>query len=197
MHALLMGNELDSAKEDVYRMGKLLGSYTKNIKVCIDCYPLKELQSFCKQEIKEKDLLIIYYSGHGQRLGKKIKGKMELISTWINPDGSYCYSDTIDKILSKINCQIILLSDSCYSGNFTNHYIGSFPLLFIGSSSVISISKEYNFKNKKTSGTLICLFEEFSLTDICLFEEVPIKFLKRNKIKIRPVIKKYGVIKIE
>ncbi|MBA3285327.1 MAG: hypothetical protein H0U27_09770 [Nitrosopumilus sp.] len=210
-----MANEIESAKQDIFRMSNILKHYTQNIYFCTDCYPLIELNKFTKRKFVNEDLIIIQYSGHGKRIGKKINNKMELLSCWVNPDKSLLNNKQVDDILSKINCPIIFISDSCYSGNFTNYYKGNFPLLFIASSSIISISKEYNIRNFNTkevqvkSGSIVGLLEEIfeikSLDDILMNKNQLLElhdllnnhlsnYLKKNNVKIKPVIKIYNTL---
>lgn len=191
IYGLLMANEILSAKEDVRIMQKILSG--NKIKLCFDCNPEKELLNFCNEnKLETDDLLIIHYSGHGERKGKKINGKISIVSTWINPDDSHCYSFNIDYILSRLKCKIILLSDSCYSGNFGNFYYGKSLFLFIGSSSFIETSKEYNIEEMKT-GILIHIFKEIheniKTIHILQIQEIIKRKINLYKIKIKPVIK--------
>jgi len=197
IHSLLIANTIESCKEDV----KIMKSLFLNSKVCIDCNTEKEVYNFCNnKKFNKNDLLIIHYSGHGEKIGKKINGKMSIISTWINNDiinndVTQTHSDTIDSILSKLNCQILLISDSCYSGNFGNFYKGNSRLVYIGSSSINHISKEYIINFDKKTGVLACLFEEilkkYKLDEITVSEFINLseKFFNKNRIKIKPIIK--------
>lgn len=195
IYCLLMGNHLDSCKRDVILFKEIFKKYSTSIKLVIDCFPQKELQKYLlEKNFNINDLLIIFYSGHGQRIGKKINGKVEIISTWINPDGTYVYSYIVDKILSSLNTNIILISDSCYSGSFGHFYQGKGPFIFIGSSNTINRSDDYNFSGEPT-GALVNLFEyilqKVKISD--LNQEIVISltqdFYKMKKIKIRPVLK--------
>jgi len=199
VNALLMGNHMESCKEDVLRMTNLLNKFNVNIEKKFDCYPKKEILKFIKnKKFQKTDLLYIQYSGHGEIVGRKINGKIEMVSCWVNPDGSKCSGDEIDFILSTLNCKIILVSDSCHSGNFGNFYKGNNPYLFIGSSSIINKSGEYLIGPSKV-GILVSFFEYIfsqiqTINDInfVFIEENIKKFFIKNKIKIKPVIKKYN-----
>jgi hypothetical protein len=138
--------------------------------------------------------MILYFSGHGKIIGKRIDNKMQMLSTWINHDGSYIDSYTIDKILSIITCQkIFLVSDSCHSGNFGNFYTGKTPLIFIGSSSIINTSTEYKKDSKNPAGILTYLFEKYNI----LYSEEDLESLiniiyKEHKIKKKAIVKKFN-----
>ena len=134
----LIGNHLESCKEDISRMTLFLEKRGFICEKFFDCYPEEELLKFInKNNFNKNDLLYIHFSGHGKVIGKKINNKIEMISTWVNPDYTDCYSYNIDNILSSLNCKIILISDSCHSGNFGNFFIGNNSYLFIGSSSIV------------------------------------------------------------
>lgn len=202
IYALVMGNSMESCKEDVKRMTMLLSKYNGNIKTRIDCNTYNEIVYFCNSNIfNENDLLIIHYSGHGKNIGKKINNKMEILSAWVNNDKSLTCSYSIDIILSKVNCSKILISDSCHSGNFSNFYKGSFPLLFIGSSSIVSLSNEYTIFHKEKTGVLVCLWEYIlskkSLQELTLsdFKETTNYFFNQHKVRVKPVIKTYNLLK--
>ena len=208
IYTLLMGNSLDSCIEDIKLMedilNKLYNSTPKYIiKPCFNCYPQRELIIFLNKYshlFKKEDTLYIHYSGHGEVVGKRINNKLEMISTWVNPDNTHTYSNIIDKIWSRVNCQIILVSDSCHSGEFGKFYTGDAPYLFIGSSSIIDRSYEYIIYHSKKTGCLVGLFEYIIKNkSIDLFNGNPIdikqlksitrNFFKRNKIKVKPIIK--------
>ena len=196
IYLLLMGNHMKSCKEDVYRINDIFSKYDNTrVVVSIDCYPEKELITFLNDyEIKERDTFFIHYSGHGDVIGKRINEKMTLISTWINPDKTYVYSTTIDNILTSIKCnKIYLLSDSCHSGYFGNFYKGKTPLIFIGSSSIINVSNEYNNGNGKPVGILTHLLEKYH-KDILYSDPNNIinlikEIYRKYKITKSPVIK--------
>ena len=194
IYSLLIGNHLESCKKDVEIFEKILKKYNSFIKISFDCNPQNEIVDFLKNKKLEKDdLLIIHYSGHGERIGKRINNKMEMISTWLNSDETHTYSFNIDKILSNLNCKIILSSDSCYSGNFGKFYNGNGPFIFIGSSNFFKESDEYKFEGKY-SGALVNLFK-YILSKKSLYEldeqnlkELTKNFYNINKIRLKPVI---------
>ena len=102
--ALLIGNHLESCREDVKRIKEILKI---ECHIVMNCNPHEELLKFINRELLESDLLIIYYSGHGKFLGKNINGKMQILSTWLNGDMSkHIFSSDIEIILSNLKCQI-------------------------------------------------------------------------------------------
>jgi len=202
IYALLMGNSLESCKEDVKRMENILKEFHSVIEINYDCHPMEVMSKFIKKYstyFDSDDILYIHYSGHGRVIGKRIKGKLEMISTWVSSDDRLTYSYQVDRILSNIKCRIILVSDSCHSGNFGNFYSGKSPYLFIGSSSVINTSTNYKFRRSHTkSGILVCLFEYAALfgdlniifqdMDVNKLEDMTFEFLQKHRLKIKPVI---------
>jgi len=73
------------------------------------------------EDIDEKDSVTIYYAGHGYQMGRTREGY------WIPVDGTATSPDNwlsnndINKYLSNIAAkQVMLISDSCYSGTLAN-----------------------------------------------------------------------------
>jgi hypothetical protein len=201
VHVLSMGNHLESCKEDVRKMEKIMNGMKIQCKTVYNCNPQNEIIKFSENKgLKPNDLLIIHYSGHGRVVGRKIINKVEMISTWLCGDEKiHNYSNDIDFILSKLNCRILLISDSCHSGKFGDFYSGKQPYLFIGSSSIINQSTDYSFSNENKSGALVNLFEyilkriEIKKLTFHLLNEYTQQFYKENNIKIKPVIKSKNI----
>lgn len=166
---LSMGNSIPSCKEDVNRLSNIFQS--KIIWKKFDIYPKEEIIKFIhSNNIKKDDLLIIHFSGHGEYVGRKINNKIELISTWVNSDKTYTYSDEICQILSQLVCKIFLISDACHSGDFAKFYNGNSHFLFISSSGILNESLEYGINNKSKSGLLINLLEHIISLGLNFFE---------------------------
>ena len=204
-----MGNSLDSCRNDINTLKNIFNSDIENIiHSFTDCYPEKEIKIFLKEnKIQEDDIVLVYFSGHGKLIGKRVKNKMEMVSTWVNPDGSYVYSFIIDYILSQISCKrIVLISDSCHSSGFGKYYTGKSPYIFIGSSSIISTSNEYNIPkgsqeyipNSKTQslGILTYLFIDFHRDILYGNPDNIISLIntvyKKHKITKLPIVKLYS-----
>lgn len=196
--------KLHSAKEDLSRMKELLTKFSfleNNIHFCLNDNIEKNLVKFLQQS-KENDLLVIYYAGHGGELVGSIyvPKNVGLMSSWIQYDGKYILSYTIDTLLSEIdkNCNIILLSDSCYCGNFLNYYKSKIKnkLLFIGASTSTSKTSEYIWKDKNISGAIVILLEYLNLQNM---EELYFKkigdILKKSDDSIIKIINKHIIIK--
>ncbi len=69
------------------------------------------------EELNENDSVTIYYAGHGYQMGRTREGYwIPVDASATNPDNWLSNSD-INKYLSNIAAkQIMLISDSCYSG---------------------------------------------------------------------------------
>jgi hypothetical protein len=241
---LLVGNSnLDSCKEDVYRMEKLFLQILKNqitfpikysdyllateksfsaiLKNDIELHIVKKFNVYVLAALKDfissipnlcsDDLLYIHYSGHGILVGKKINGKIEMISTWENDndhnnDKNYnkdeikksTYSYEVDFLLSGLKCQIMLVSDSCHSEAFGKFYNGKSPFLFIGSSSIVNLSREYSINGKPNAGALTNFFEycfdhkKLNYNLDILKKELE-GFFRKHGIKHKPIVKSYNI----
>lgn len=205
IYALLIGNDLalnkslglDTCDEDIKRITNLLPKNKTYLQIYRNCNPKdalnKFLESVGKANLISTDVLYIYYSGHGDVVGKKINGKIVLLSSWIY-EKIHIYSDEIDAILSTVPCKILLASDSCHSGEFGKFYTGKSSYLFIGSSSIVNKSKEsFKIKNLNPAGILTCLFENMQLNPFDNpqeFEKAVYDFFTKYRIKILPIIKR-------
>ena len=155
--ALLMGNSLPGCREDVDRLERILQKYDFSVIKKIDCYPKNEILAL--KNMGKEDLLYIHFSGHGQKRAICSEEKGEIVSAWLNPNGTVVTSYDIDKLISQINCRIILTTDCCNSERFGHFYTGKFPFLFIGTSQMNKISNSYFIGGKSPAGSLVCLYE--------------------------------------
>jgi len=182
------------ARDDVVEFKKLLidrlGFKTKNIYISIDNKIIPIIKDFLKK-CKENDLVLIYYSGHGKSLRSSIylPKNVGLCSSWVDPDNTTVFSYHIDQLLSEINikCKLILLSDSCYSGEFLRYYNGNNPVHFIGSSSSITKSSSHIINGEKKLGGLVYLFDYLTQKygDNIIFDNIinnTKEFRKSNRI---------------
>ena len=90
---------------------------------------IKTIENVCKKADKN-DLIVLLYSGHGSNedgsmilADKKIK--RDASSASFKPTysrESYLSSKELSSILKKTNSQILIIMDSCYSGNFASSY---------------------------------------------------------------------------
>lgn len=200
--ALLMGNtykdtglrELEVCRRDTEKINEILIEKlcfkNENIVRKIDTYPEKEVRNFLFN-VKEGDLLFIYFSGHGGELVSSINvpKKIGLMSSWINPDKSYFLSYYLDKLLSdiKITCKIILCSDTCYAGKFLCYYSGNNEVYFIGSSDVATKTSNYFAKSEEPIkyGALVLLFEYLLQYESEIIFETILEQTKNHRVKKR------------
>lgn len=196
IYCLLMGNSLQSCKNDTIHMEKIFKCYNSDIEIFTDCFPKKQILDFLNsKKITSKDILLIHFSGHGRLIYKNINNKLQPISNWVNPDNSLVYSYEIDHILSNLNCKIILISDSCHSEKFGELYYGKTPFLFIGSSKINDVSTEYSNFSKEKTGIIVCLLkyihQNHSLNNLTYSKMMNLinNFFKKKYLKSKPVIK--------
>lgn len=177
--ALLMCNNLKGCQKDVEKLEKILNNFSKEVKITkkIDCYPKDEIIKFLQNVKSSKDSIYIHYSGHGVKRGRKVNGVNKILTAWLNPDGSTVTSDEIDKLLSDVNCNIILTTDCCHSETFGNYYTGKSSFIFIGTSKLGIISKS----SVSNGGYLVNLFEDFLKNNI----EINITNLKNKNLIIK------------
>ena len=191
--ALIMCNKLDSCKEDVLRLEKILNGYGFDVCNKVECYPKIEIRKFLR-DVKNEDLIYIHYSGHGIKRGKMIDGKYKIVSSWENPNGNATCSNEIDELLSLCKSKIIFTTDSCNSEAFGDFYTGS-NLTFIGTSKINMTSKTYAINGEPVHGSLVYLFEHLIQDNIEITIEnvkrFSIPFFKKNKIDTNLIIKEF------
>ena len=196
-YALILSNNLPGCVEDVKRLSSILKQYNFILISLIDSYPKNDIINFLnKNKLNKDDLLYIHYSGHAEKRGIKIKDKCDILSCWINPNNSITSSYEIDALLSKINCNIILSSDCCYTETFGDYYIGENSFTFIGTSAIYEYSSSYSIDGKPMAGPLICLLENLleNNKDINIRNLKNYKtFFKDNNIKQKLIIKQYNI----
>ncbi len=206
LFVLSIGNHLDSCKNDVHLLHSLLRPYTNYFYSYFNVDPYIVLTDFLqKNNLQTTDLLIIHFSGHGKNIGIKLD-KMYMMSTWLTHDYKHVISYNIDKLLSTLSCRIFLLSDSCHSGTFGDWFTGNCPFIFLGSSSIIGLSSEYNSQmckvktNKQNSQTdkngALVLFFKYLLDNNSFYDITPQiftdslnNFYKDHKIYIKYTLK--------
>lgn len=155
-------NHLKSCVNDITVLKSIFKSQLKckdeNITVNYNCNPLTVLKQFIRK-IKDDDIVIIHFSGHGDKIGITRSGKTFLVSTWVTNRNKNISSYDIDKTLEKIKpkCTILLMSDTCKSGRFLNYYQGKNDIYFFGSSTNDLPAKCYNTQSK--TGLVALLWE--------------------------------------
>jgi len=135
-HALIIGNSkythwprLNTPENDIEKIAEILDKkygFQTNTLVNATQFDILDKLNELRKELTETDNLLIYYAGHGHFVEKISRGY------WIPVDGSIDsntnWISTIDvsdilKLMSSKN--IIVISDSCYSGSFTRSALTS------------------------------------------------------------------------
>jgi hypothetical protein len=179
-YALLLGNTYDntlkSCKSDIYILEKILKTENYIIKTVCDSYPEKEITDFIRDiKLNEEDLLYVHFSGHGKLYGKKLDGKVRLISSWVNPDGTLFYSCDLKRIFDSLHIKRIILTCDCCHGETFGEFNGKSEFIFLGTSNISGIARSYSHDNL---GAIAYIFHYFFLNTI----ELNIENLKKYKI---------------
>lgn len=88
-------------------------------------YPIKDniyakLDEYSKS-LAPDDMLVFYYSGHGETLDQGKTGFLVTAPTKKEPNYGIFDMDTLYKYMDRLPCNVILIIDACYSGVFNNH----------------------------------------------------------------------------
>lgn len=78
------------------------------------------LNKFETGEIKQKDYLIIFYSGHGTRIDDGFYLVPSDYKEWAAPATTVDYKNLLERFLNKIHCKKLLFLDACLSGSASN-----------------------------------------------------------------------------
>jgi len=191
--------ELPSCEEDLLRIKPILIKLGfEEIHVRKDVKVDKYIQKMFKHS-KDNDTIFIHFSGHGEKVGLPIENhKVRLISAWLNPDMSLFLSSTLEKMITNIKHRpnIIISSDSCYSGRFFNDYenVNNLPIYFIGSSTGMSVASAYAIDDENKAGSLTLMYDYiFSKQDNPSFEDfqnLSSEFIEKFKIGKNRIILK-------
>ena len=178
---LLIGNSYEKSiynklpsHNDIEKMLEICNKLNiKDITVKKDVFLEETLKNFFKT-VKKDENVFIYFSGHGGDLtGSKNLPEIGLLSSWINCDGSFYLSYYLDKFLSESKevqgCNsVVIVSDSCYAGNFLKFYSPSSfspKIMFIGASDIASRTLSYLRDGKKYGALCLLLEYLFTLED--------------------------------
>lgn len=129
-HALLIGindyqtlPKLETAISDVEALDKLLSDkygYKTRVLINANRYDILSMLNSLRKELTEKDNLLLYYAGHGEYDRRNNRGHW--LPADAEPDNPANWISTID-ITDNLNRmsakQILVVSDSCYSGALT------------------------------------------------------------------------------
>ncbi|MCB1889699.1 MAG: caspase family protein [Rhodocyclaceae bacterium] len=134
-HALVIGNEqygllpkLETAVEDARAVGKLLEEkYGFEVTLLTNAtrYQILSALNKLRQDLTEKDNLLIYYAGHGEIDRANLRGYWLPVDAEPNSDANWISNVSITDFLNAISVKhAIVVADSCYSGTLTRSSIG-------------------------------------------------------------------------
>ncbi|MCB2080755.1 MAG: caspase family protein [Novosphingobium sp.] len=129
-HALVIGNndfqhipKLDTAVTDAQEIASLLKSrygFRTTLLLNADRYALLSAINKLREELGEKDNLLIYYAGHGALDEVNKRGYWLPIDAEPESNANWIPSWQITDLMNAMNAgQIMLVADSCYSGTLT------------------------------------------------------------------------------
>ncbi len=134
-YALVIGNEqygllpkLETAVEDARAVGGLLKEkYGFEVTLLTNAtrYQILSALNKLRQELTEKDNLLIYYAGHGEIDRANLRGYWLPVDAEPNSDANWISNVSITDFLNAISVKhAIVVADSCYSGTLTRSSIG-------------------------------------------------------------------------
>jgi len=121
--------DLDGIDKDVINMNRLLSSWgfkVKTLKSKQSMQLLKVLSDYANS-LKEDDVFILYFSGHGSSTidhsGDELDDdKDELIVVSDGKENLFILDDNLDKTLDRIKARKLIIFDSCNSGTANRSY---------------------------------------------------------------------------
>jgi len=134
-HALVVGNEqygllpkLETAVEDAKSVASLLKEkYGFEVTLLTNAtrYQILSALNKLRQDLTEKDNLLIYYAGHGEIDRANLRGYWLPVDAEPNSDANWISNVSITDFLNAISVKhAIVVADSCYSGTLTRSSIG-------------------------------------------------------------------------
>ncbi|MBS3779311.1 MAG: caspase family protein [Desulfovermiculus sp.] len=129
-YALVIGNtnythlpDLESARKDAQEVASLLESkYGFNTSLLLDAsrYDILSTLNALREELTEKDNLLIYYAGHGELDKVNMRGYWLPINAERESTANWISNISLTDILNIMSAkQILVVADSCYSGIMT------------------------------------------------------------------------------
>jgi TPR repeat protein len=129
-HALVIGNnhyknfpDLVSAGTDAHQTAELLrDKYGFKTTVLMDAtrYDMLSALNKLREELTDKDNLLIYYAGHGELDRVNLRGYWLPIDAEPNSTANWISNIAITDILNAMSAKhILVVADSCYSGSLT------------------------------------------------------------------------------
>jgi hypothetical protein len=134
-YALVIGNEnythlpkLDTALEDAEDVAQVLthkfGFKVTLLKNATRYQILTELNKL-RQNLTEKDNLLIYYAGHGELDRANLRGHWLPVDAEPDSDANWISNVAVTDILNAMSAKhVLVVADSCYSGAMTRSSVG-------------------------------------------------------------------------
>lgn len=129
-YALIIGNNdypnfpnLDSAINDAKRADNILRTqygFKTTLLLNADRYAILSNLNKLREQLTEKDNLLIYYAGHGELDRVNLRGHWLPVDAEPNSTANWISNVDITDILNAISAKhILVIADSCYSGTMT------------------------------------------------------------------------------
>jgi hypothetical protein len=134
-HALVIGNNnykhlraLHTAVNDAREVGRILEKeYGVKVTLLLNAtrYDMLSALNKLREQLTEKDNLLIYYAGHGELDKVNQRGHWLPIDAEPNSSANWISNVAITDILNAMSVrQVLVVADSCYSGTMTRSALG-------------------------------------------------------------------------
>jgi hypothetical protein len=135
-YALVIGNnnyrqlkKLRTAGHDAREVAAILEkSYGFKVTLLLDAdrYQMLSALNSLREQLTEKDNLLIYYAGHGDLDQKNQRGYWLPVDAEPNSTANWISNVTVTDILNSMNVQqLLVVADSCYSGTLTRDAVAN------------------------------------------------------------------------
>lgn len=135
-HALVIGNnnyrqlkKLRTAAHDAREVARILESnYGFKVTLLLDAdrYQMLSALNTLRETLTEKDNLLIYYAGHGERDEKNQRGYWLPVDAEPGSNANWISNVMLTDILNSMNVrQLLVVADSCYSGTLTRDAVAN------------------------------------------------------------------------
>jgi uncharacterized caspase-like protein len=129
-HALVIGNNdykkmrrLKTAVSDAQEVARVLETqyrYKVRLLINADRYQMLSALNELREQLTEKDNLLIYYAGHGEYDEKNVRGHWLPVDAEPNSTANWISNLQISDQLNAMTVQqLLVVADSCYSGTMT------------------------------------------------------------------------------
>ncbi|MGH7354290.1 MAG: caspase family protein [Candidatus Rokuibacteriota bacterium] len=134
-HALVIGNNdyaglrrLKTAANDAREVAKVLEKdYGYRVKLLLNAnrYQMLSALNELREQLTEKDNLLIYYAGHGEVDEKNSRGYWLPVDAEQSSTANWISNIAISDVLNSMSVrQLLVVADSCYSGTMTRSALG-------------------------------------------------------------------------